>query len=524
MKRTGFLLFVTALALSAAFSCPAAAADGDPAPEVQLVYRPPAVELGAAPRNTERAFLEFTAVLLYENIRYWVTYSDWVEDWQYELTWEDQKRRLLELDGVRFDSNNFATNWTHAYAGGIYYSLGRVNNLGVKDSFLLALFESVYWECIVEWREVISVNDTAMTVFGALSIGEPWYQLAHYLTTRRSQVVRALGFIHPLVGLHSLLDPGSRPRATPTQTLPGFGVALSLGATNTEARYSSDSGTFTTVALRSRLALAPGFTAPGTESRQGWEVFSSSFDVAADLDAGEVRELDVSSGAVFYGRLDRSVREDSRGSATILGFGSAFTLFRKAPVTDYDAGEVEVLPETDLRLREPRNFRDKYAIVHLFGPVYEGYWRGATLGVSWGLEAYPDFAQVNAYALNAYSAGHDISGTKTTLRYYGYYYGYGASIKARVAAAAGPVTLGAVAAITYHESIEGLDRYEDQLSGDVHASDTWYRFDVNLGVPVPRTPLAVELSARWSSRRGAIGDTVVRGAESRYSLGLTWRL
>jgi len=49
----------------------------------------------------------------------------------------------------------------------------------------------------VEWREVFSVNDTFMTVFGGLSIGEPWYQLARYLTTRPSPVARALGSSTP---------------------------------------------------------------------------------------------------------------------------------------------------------------------------------------------------------------------------------------------------------------------------------------------------------------------------------------
>jgi hypothetical protein len=523
MKRQAAVLVAVALALAAA-AVPRCVAAAEAEPPLQLAYRPPAADQSAAPEKAQRAVLEFSAILLYENLRYWATYRDWIEDWQYELTWDDQKRRLLELEAVRFDSNGFAINWTHAYAGGIYYTLGRVNNLGVKDSFLLAALESLYWESIVEWREVFSVNDTFMTVFGSLSVGEPWFQLARYLTTRRSPAARALGFIHPVLGLHSLLDPASRPRPTESQTLPGYGVYLALGGATVDSRYPSDTGNFLTIGLRSRFALAPGFTAPGTESRQGWEVLASTANFNADLDGGTARELDVFSRAVFYGRLERSVGEDSRGGASILGIGSAFTLFRKAPVTDYDAGEVRVLPETDLRLEEPRDFRDKYSIVHLFGPVYEGYWRGATLGVTWAVEAYPDFAMVNAYALNAYSADHDIAGAKTTLKYYGYYYGYGASLKARLEANAGPVTIGTAASLHYHESIEGLDRFEDQVTADAHASDTWFRFDAHLGVPIPGTALAVELSARWSSRRGTLGDTVARGTESRYALGVTYRL
>ncbi len=527
MRPAAALLGAAALGLAAAAvpcaAAPAADVDVDVGREVQLVYRPPATAQSAPSPQGQRALLEFSTVLLYENIRYWVA-AGFVEDWQFELTGEDQKRRLLELEGVRFDSNGFKTNWTHAPAGGVYYSLGRANNLGVKDSFLLSTFASLYWELIVEWREVVSVNDMFMSVFGGLSIGEPWYQLSRYLITRPGPVARTLGFIHPVLGLHALLDPASRPLPTDRQTLPGYGVYLSLGAASVDSHYASDTGGFATVGLRSRLALAPGFTAPGSESRRGWEVLSSTLNLSAGLDGETVREFDVFSRAVFYGQLERRVREDGRGSASILGFGSAFTLLRKAPVTDYDAGKVKVLPGADLHLEEPRDFRDKYSIVHLFGPVYEGYWRGAALGVTWALEAYPDFAIVNAYALNDYSADRDIAGVKTTLLYDGYYYGYGASIKARVEVSAGPVTIGTAAALHYHESIEGLDRFEDKLAGDVHAADTWFRVDANLGVPIPGTPLAVEASAGWSSRRGAIRDTVSRGTESRYSVGVTYRL
>ena len=85
------------------------------------------------------------------------------------------------------------------------YSIGRVNNLGVKESFLLSAFESMYWEAVVEWREVFSVNDTIVTDFGALSIGEPWYQLSRYLT-------------------HPAEPGGARPRVHPPPHGPALGV------------------------------------------------------------------------------------------------------------------------------------------------------------------------------------------------------------------------------------------------------------------------------------------------------------
>jgi len=503
---------------------PPAADDPEAALALELLYRPPAAEpgQGAPLRHEERALIEFGTFLIFNNLRYWAT-SAFPEDDQFKLTWQDQKTKLLKAEGIRFDSNAFQTNWTHAYAGALYYEIGRANNVGVMESFLLAAFSSLYWETVVEWKEVLSVNDTIMTDFGALSIGEPWYQLSRYLLTRPSTVANVLGFINPVLGLHAVLDPDSRPRPTDSQNLPDHGVFLTLGAATTDSRYASAAGNSLSLGLRSRLALAPGFTSPGTESRQDWEVLSSNFSLNVDLDGGTAREFDASSGAVFYGRLERRVAEDLRGSASILGLGSAFTLFVKEPVTDYDAGQVKVGID-NLDLEEPRDFRDKYAIMHLFGPVYEGYWRGSTATVAWGLEAYPDFGLINAYALNTYSVGHEVDGTKTTMLYSGYYYGYGATATARLEASAGLFSFGATGSAHYHASIEGLDRFQDDLTNDVHASDTWLQIGTRLGVCIPRTPLSVEATARWSSRHGTVGEAHAKGTESRYSLGLTYRL
>ena len=75
----------------------------------------------------------------------------------------------------------------------------------------------------MEWREVFSVNDTIVTDFGGLSIGEPWYQLSHYLLTRQNPAARVLGFIHPLNGLHAVFDPASLPRPPRARLSPGTG-------------------------------------------------------------------------------------------------------------------------------------------------------------------------------------------------------------------------------------------------------------------------------------------------------------
>ena len=467
----------------------------------------------ALPRTGERALLEFSALLLFENLRYWaeaalcrgLAVQAHVGGPEDDSCWSSRAC-------VSTPTASRPTGPTPTPAP-FYYHIGRANNLGVKESFLLAAFESLYWEAVVEWREVFSVNDTIVTDFGALSIGEPWYQLSRYLT-HPAEPGGARPRVHqPACWACTRCSTPPRapapPRARPS---PGTGSSSRSAPRPPTRAIPPTPAASLSVGLRSRLALAPGYTAPGTESRQGWEVLSSTFNLNVDLDGGTARELDVSSGAVFYGRLERSVGEDSRGSASILGLGSAFTLFRKEPVTDYDAGQVRVRMG---RRPAPRGTPGLPRQVRDHSPLRAGVRgvlarRGARASPG-RVEAYPDFGLVNAYALNAYSADHDIAGVKTTLLYYGYYYGYGASLKARLEAGAGPVTFGTAASA----ALPRVDRGSRSLRGRAH------RRRARLGhlVPVRRQARRARYPGRPVPWRRRHGGPSRRGTHRRHDRG-----
>ena len=118
-----------------------------------------------------RAILECYALIAISQTNYWINYTDWIEDWQFRLRWEDQKMRLFTLDANRFDDNEFTTNWTHSLSGALYYNFSRSNNHTWLESFIFTSVASLYWEYLVEWREVVSVNDNIFTSFGGPSIG-----------------------------------------------------------------------------------------------------------------------------------------------------------------------------------------------------------------------------------------------------------------------------------------------------------------------------------------------------------------
>ncbi|MCK7479435.1 MAG: hypothetical protein M0C28_20370 [Candidatus Moduliflexus flocculans] len=78
-----------------------------PGPGGQEAPAPPQASAAVMPKRVKRAYLELGVVAVYSTIRYWADYHRWIEDWQYELTCEDQYRRFLTTEAIRFDSNNY---------------------------------------------------------------------------------------------------------------------------------------------------------------------------------------------------------------------------------------------------------------------------------------------------------------------------------------------------------------------------------------------------------------------------------
>ncbi|MCL1911939.1 MAG: DUF3943 domain-containing protein, partial [Leptospirales bacterium] len=82
---------------------------------------------------------------------------------------------------VKFDDNVYETNSpSHPSVGGMYYLSARTSGFNVWQSYLFALAGSTFWECIIEIKEVISINDMVFTVHGGTAIGESAFQLAAF--------------------------------------------------------------------------------------------------------------------------------------------------------------------------------------------------------------------------------------------------------------------------------------------------------------------------------------------------------
>jgi hypothetical protein len=474
-------------------------------------------------RHLGRAMLEVAAIFAYSQTKYWVTYEEWLEDWQYDLTWHDQSKRFFTLDAWRFDSNCFALNWSHAIAGGLYYNIARTNNLSRLGSLLFTIGSSFYWEYIVEWRNVISISDNIFTILGGVSIGEAWFELGKYLNDKTDLGSRILSFINPVLKLNRWFD---RKKTADWPKEPDAGwkrFDFFLGSRLTRSPGQDSYLGYLHGGLHTQLIHIPEFGKPGKINQNISDTLFS--EISLDLTTGKMgtEEINLFSRAVFFGHFRQNIDEQHKGYAYYFGLGSGFTYFKKRSTAFYDGCEVKVKRGYDLHLEDPREFTDKFSIVHLAGPMFDLTSMSSRFRLRLVLDAYLDFALVNAYALNTYSIGRDISGIKTNLLYYGYYYGLGTTLSSDINVRIDNLELRGL--LRYHAwgSLDGRDRFQVELTDDFHVKDSRLQFRLELGYWIPGTPMEMLSSFEGIQRKGYIKDIAREETEKRFYLGLNFR-
>ena len=479
------------------------------------------------PKKWRRAIVQLGVFAVFSTYKYWSEYHDWVEDWQFEGTFADQYRRFLTTEAIRFDSNAYITNWTHVLGGALYYQMARTNHLTWAESLMASFASSAMYEYISEWREVISINDMCLTTFGGYSVGETFFQLSDYFHHRKSPALRALGFMNPANELNHWLDrknPASRAYQDPGWS----SLALSAGwRRSSETARGAFGAAF--VGIETQFIRIPGYGKPGTFKKVLRDTSLSELSMTAvvrqrppgeaDLRTGLNEETDLFARVVGLSWYRQSIDELGRGTAFSIGLGSALTYLRKRNAV-YDArgfpSHLAPLPET------PTDFRDKMTVTHLVGPVVDWTWFGRRVKVRAVADAYADFAMMNAFAFNAYSAVHPIAGMKATLNYYGYSYVYGGSASGRVDVDWGNLSVRGLFSAHLWRAWEGLDRYENEITNNVNPLDSRTRFLVQAGWRLASAPVRAFAGLEGIHRWGKMGDVSASSQEIRAFAGLSY--
>lgn len=399
------------------------------------------------------------------------------------LDWEfPNPGARLTTEALRFDDNRFTTNnLLHMMSGTGYYGLSRVNGLGPPASFLVAFFASAFWEVVMEWRERISINDSIFTPIGGVATGELFYAIGEYVTSApggggvaQHAAAWTLGLPR---SLHAALDDAEDPPALPPDEL-GFSSAFwhRFHIDFDVASVGNDAGGQAVAVgptFEAEIVAVPGYLRPGdlellfgngnfTRARLSMLFGEDGFD---DVDLYVATML----AGWFRQDLSRAAGDRLRGYSAAVG--------------------AEVAYRYRQHWRLDRS--DEHAIVHILGPAADVR---VPLGFAWlraRAAAHVDFAGVHSLAFERWNA--DGLAVKSILPYRGYYYGVGGSGELELSIDVPGATLGGTIFYGGWDSVEGLDRRQEEVVEDISSDDRILEYRVWLSFGPPRGVFRVRL-------------------------------
>ena len=429
-------------------------------------------------------------------------------DFDYNWSWHTWHEKLVTFQAVRFDDNHFDTNtFWHPFDGTWIYLFARGNRLSPGVSFLLSTLVSTFWEFVVEYREVASINDMIFTPMTGIAIGEPMIRTAALLREGDlGPVGRGLAAVLDPVGAFNGLFEGGHKRGdekTDEHGLPlryphrlemaaGLGYAsFAPGQSREEAQLGADFFVDATPEL-----AAPGWRADtvgvGTLTAMiGQGAFGDGRFVGVDLDTmvslvGRQTRLAEGIDDMFVTRARRFY----------WGLGSGF--------------------EYSSRTR-PGMSTDLIGIVKLLGPIVNWELNDGDLRLHLLADASYDFAAVNSLGLDGYVALYGFDTLPNVLTQKRYYYAQGLSTALRAIAEFRAWELGAALRDDEFWWIHGRNRIEPSLPGpSAHDRRAMARLWVGAR-PWRQLPFKVTVVGEGTVRSGSLGESSQSLSDRRVS-------
>ncbi len=480
--------------------------------DFQIPYRTPP-KLG---KRWGRASMYALGHFIFATTSYWIRQDVMREDWEYLFTWEDQKKRFFFTDPPRFDSNTFSFNWTHSWAGAMYYNYARCNRLNTLESFLYGFGASYFWEFFIEFREMVSLNDSIGTPMGGLSIGEAVFQVGRKLRSLRpTPLNQVLAFIsNPIMSMTEWFD---RKKAIPRLH---FGAEeywhdfrWSVGPRSN--RFSGhESRDLFHMGLETQVVTVPEYGRAGSYGHWSGSPLLVELDANMALDEGGIYEVDILAKSILFGYFAQNTHKtgednDSEygnvsGYSLLIGAGTAFELEKKGNPTG--VGD----PAAEHRT-------DQFCTINLLGPYIDFTFFKDNFKLRLGAEAYFDFSLVHSLAYQRYNAQYPVDNTKSTLKNHGYYYAWGLTAASFLQLNAGNLELKGHVKFHTMNSIENTDRFQDRLDpgDDFDLKDQRLKYGVSFGYRVPGTGFQLVLALENHYRKGTIMDYFSRDFTER---------
>jgi len=413
-----------------------------------------------------------------------------------EYTWKEFRKRWTTTNFIRYDDNAYEVNVGHAVNGASFYLPARTNGLNSFESFMLTLAASAVWEFIVEYREVVSINDSIVTPIGGLAIGEAFYQLSNfYATSKNTLLNKVLSGIFASPGGFNLWKSSQVKRKSKFNK---FGLRediwhkfnLSLGTQTTLEHSSSklqSQHNSIAIGFDSEIYPIPSYDKVGKAKALITDTTYSEFTLKAAIGDKGLDDFLFLTKVMLLGHYQKNISHNKNNQLT----GYQFLI---GPTTAFS-----------YRDRGNRYGKDWQAVVNVLGPRldFTVFFNGVKLtGI---LDVYGDFAMLRNFALNDYKKENSLEGSKSVLKNENYYYAYGISKELKVFASFKNFKIGASRKSSSFNSLEGHDRSTESVTDDIEMRDWRSTESVWIAYLLPKKNLQFKLNYQIDKKRGEIG-------------------
>jgi hypothetical protein len=413
---------------------------------------------GRRPPRYLRAAVEGAIIMGLGTAYYWADPLANSEDW-------DDPLLIDKLTGrqARFDTNLNTTNHLlHPGAGALVYGFSRVNGLSVPAALAYKAASSFLWEFVLEWREQASINDLFFTTVGGVPVGEFFVKLGDYVNSAPGGGGLGHKIAARTVGLpryaHARIDGEADAPPLATDAL-GFSSAFghAFRVAYQPAHLTNDlgaSGALHRAAIDGEMIAMPGFLRPGSFEHPFAEGNFSDLHVKVGWGDHGTDEVDIDSTVTLAGYYAQSFAAADDGGAP-----------------EGHAAMIGIGPGWRFHATKLLGRRDQLSTVNVLGP-HAGWWTSSgpfyarVLG-----NVHVDFASIRSLAFDSDRDRYPEDSLKSVLLRQGYAYHFGWSARARTQVGLGPLELAFDLRYGRYDSIDALDRFQEELVRDVPGSE-----------------------------------------------------
>jgi hypothetical protein len=457
---------------------------------------------------------------------YWIFKNDNVTDWD-----NPQLARRFNGSAWVMDNNGIGVNFLgHPSWASLTYSFARANHQSVAGAFGYSFLFSFIWEFAIEFKEKVSINDVMVTPGTALPIGEFFYKLGLYLDTGHDSSfgVQSLRWLLGTgVALDRSLDGRSPPVVTSFDNL-GFSrkiwhaFSVDYGALLITTPNQTDYARFQG-GLAGRLVTLRDYGRPASFGRGFWGAEVSDFSFAGEASrygGGLLVEADTILAGYHAQAIERRAHVD-RGASVTLGASVGYEYLRSSANRYATVEQAAALPRPNLRSHSPTD-REQFAAFNLPGLALDARALGGWGEFDLSTRLEPSFGGLGAASFYDWTAANPDEQGKHVLHKHGYFYGWGGSLRVRARLALGPARAGFDLRYARYQSQDGLDRFQDRVTVDAHASGDVLRCSGMVGIAPPGSPVTIGLQLGVRQFRSRVGEFERTARAVEQGLVATW--